>query len=487
MAEYLTDFSFLDKGQPWPPPCEKERLEAYAANRLLYQGKHHEVFKDWARLLREDLSTELLLILNWHKRLSKLWADFMLGDPPVIQTEGDKAQQAWLKDFLERTRLTSTAYEVALDVSRYGDGLFKLAYLDDAVQVWAQPPQYWFLVVSPTNIRDVRAHVIAWTGRAEARGFLGPQHLLWVEIHQPGRYERRVYRLQVRGEGVDTQARILDLLPDHPDTILPQDTAVKRPLVVQATGTRASDELYGSDDYADLETLVQEMEVRLGQVSKVLDKHADPSAYGPESSLERDPVTGITHFRAGGRFFVVGEGESAPGYLTWDGGLEAAFKELEELKEQLYFISETSPAAFGLMKQGLAESGSALKRLLLAPLKKVARLRMHFDPALRETVLLANALEAAHGDAPELGGVSIIWRDGLPVDDTEQAQTELARRNASTISRFQAIKERTGWDDERVEAEIERIAEEDAMSAGVTPGVLPPGVVGGSGGNTGNG
>jgi len=39
--------------------------------------------------------------------------------------------------------------------------------------------------------------------------------------------------------------------------------------------------------------------------------------------------------------------------------LTAAFKEIEILIEQLYVLSETSAAAFGQLKSGLAESGTA--------------------------------------------------------------------------------------------------------------------------------
>jgi hypothetical protein len=41
--------------------------------------------------------------------------------------------------------------------------------------------------------------------------------------------------------------------------------------------------------------------------------------------------------------------------------LEAAFKQIDLLMEQLYILSETSAAAFGQLKAGLAESGTALK------------------------------------------------------------------------------------------------------------------------------
>ncbi|MGI1692105.1 hypothetical protein [Thermoanaerobacter uzonensis] len=51
--------------------------------------------------------------------------------------------------------------------------------------------------------------------------------------------------------------------------------------------------------------------------------------------------------------------------------------------EQMYILSNTTTAAFGQLKSGLAESGSALRRLMMAPLTKVNRVR-RFDPVVKK-------------------------------------------------------------------------------------------------------
>ncbi|MDQ3966683.1 MAG: phage portal protein, partial [Actinomycetota bacterium] len=151
-----------------------------------------------------------------------------------------------------------------------------------------------------------------------------------------------------------------------------------------------------------------------------------------------------------------------PEYVTWDGKLEASFRELDHLREQLYFVSETTPAAFGQLKQGLAESGSALRRLMMAPLAKVARIRMRFDPALRKALSLAAALERANGrNTPELGEkLRIQWQDGLPPDPREQAETEALRVRSGTTSRAAAIRRLDGGTDQEAQAELDRALEE---------------------------
>ena len=53
-----------------------------------------------------------------------------------------------------------------------------------------------------------------------------------------------------------------------------------------------SDRVYGIDDYSDLDSIISELEVRISQISKILDKHAEPSVQGPSSALVRNPHTG---------------------------------------------------------------------------------------------------------------------------------------------------------------------------------------------------
>ena len=44
-----------------------------------------------------------------------------------------------------------------------------------------------------------------------------------------------------------------------------------------------SERLTGLDDYSDLDSIVQELEIRVAQISRILDKHADPNMAGPDT------------------------------------------------------------------------------------------------------------------------------------------------------------------------------------------------------------
>ena len=289
----------------------------------------------------------------------------------------------------------------ALDVSRFGVGLFKIRH-DERAIVEAQTPLVWFPVVQPDNVKDVTAHVLGWDYEQEEQSIWGAklQRYLKLEIHEKGRITTRLHKMAAGNIAGLVEESIVQ-------------TGVDDFLVVPVFNLCTSDRLTGLDDYSDLDSIVQELEIRLAQVSRILDKHADPNMCGPDSALEQDPQSGQWTFRGGGKYFPVGQGEQPPMYVTWEGQLEAAFKELDVLMEQLYILSETSAAAFGQLKAGLAESGSALRRLMMAPLAKTNRIRLRFDPALKKTLALASALEVSQGvkDAVRLEDIHITWQD----------------------------------------------------------------------------
>ncbi|HHV98591.1 MAG TPA: phage portal protein [Clostridiaceae bacterium] len=463
----LTSLNFLAPGNPWPPPTEAERLEKYAQNRLLFEGKHEQVYKDWIRLLREDQQATLEMVLNWHKRLTTLFADLLLGEPPRIKAgdQGSQEQQT-VERIIDDNGLFNVAYEVALDVSRYGTGVFKVRY-DGRAIIEGQQPAIWFPVVKPDNVKEIQAHVLAWTYEQDTqeRGRTVTKKYLKAEIHEKGKITTVTYPVE---------NGIIDQAIERKET----ETGVNEFLVVPVNNILTTDRVTGLDDYSDLDTIIQELEVRVAQISRILDKHADPNMYGPEIALEQDTTTGQWGYRAGGKYFPVGPEEQPPGYVTWDGKLDAAFKQIELLMEQLYILSETSAAAFGQLKSGLAESGTALRRLMMAPLAKVNRIRMRFDPALKEVLWLASLLEKAQGmaGAVVLENIHIDWKDGLPDDDKELTQNETQRYTAGLTSLESSLRRLYGLEGQALQEEINRIrAEQAGQGTTELPSItLPP-------------
>jgi len=439
----LTDLSFLNLGEAWPPESEIDRLKRYQENRMLFKGNHQIVYSKWVQLLRQDVNATMEIILNWHKRISTLWGDLLFGEPPIFKSP----QQDVLDTLLEANSFVNQAYQVGLDVSRYGDGLFKVRFANGRAYIEGNPPTVWFPVVNVNNIKDVRAHVLAWERNEISRNIFGENKTtyLHVEIHERGLITSRVYRLK--------DGKIIAVESEEVTS-----TGVADFLVVPVHNLITTDSIHGLDDYQDIDTIIQELEIRFGQVSRILDKHADPNMYGPDSALEYDPATGEYVFKGGGNYFPVAEGEQPPGYVVWNGQLEMAFQQIETLMEQLYFLSETTATAFGNMKNGRADSGSALKRLLMTPLAHVNRLRLELDPKLKKVIKLANQLEIANGASnTAITKIDILWQDGLPKDDKEVTDIEVERYVAGLSSLERSIERLDGVQGSMLSEEITRI------------------------------
>ncbi len=476
----ITDLSWLRTGAQFPPVSQEKRMRRYRINRSLWNGNHDEVFGDWWKVLRDDKAATLEIVLNWHKRLSTLWADLLLSETPRFfdgqdpnrsatpsdptakagADQASKTEQNGRQEAIDRivskddNEYVRTLYKVALDISRYGDGLVKLSLGEDGARLTAYPPSYWFPVIDPNDLSRFTHHVLAWRFRRNEMTFLR------CEIHHKGSIEHRVYHLE--GNMIGRQMPI-DTFSNVPGGI--EKTKLDDFLVIPFKGLEVSDEIFGNDDYTSIDSVIQALEVRCGQINRVLDKHTDPSMYGPPNLMEKDSA-GNWVFKAGGRYYEVDQDDTPPGYVTWDGLLEAQFKEIDTLLTQLYILSETSPAAFGQIEGNLAESGSALRRLMQAPLAKVARMTMSIDPAAKRCIRLAAELEANNGKGtPPISHVNIQWQDGLPPDPKEQAETEHFRKAALNTSTVSSIRRLDGGTQEEAEAEYARITAEAQEAA----------------------
>jgi len=451
----LTDLTFLEAGKMWWPEPEDDRLRNYERNRLLFEGKHEMVLKEfWDRIEREDEDARkaYAVVLNWFKRTTTLTADLLAGEPPDASAPEDGQQEA-LDRLLRENELWSKVYQATMDVDVCGTGVFKVRYDDGkGASIDVVPPEIFFVVVDEDDIRHTLYRVLAWTvGEHRDRR-------LKVEIHSRGEVEYRVYKL------VDYQIR--DLV-EEPEV---EATGIDEFLVQPVHGTLTSNQIYGQDGYQDLESIVGEMAARVAQMSKIMDKHSDPNMYGDEGALQQDMGTGEWEVKSS-RFFPVSNGGTKPGYVTWDGQLDANFKLLEFLQEQLYILSETSASAFGQFKAGGAESGTALKLRMMPTLAKVGRIRMHMEPVIKRVLWVASLLEVAAGreGAAELDAVTLSWHDGLPEDEEEQTRIAAMQMDAGITSLDMVLRRLYGLEGEELEAEKERIAEQQAPPPAALP------------------
>jgi hypothetical protein len=437
----------------------------YEKNKQLFENGHTEVYReDLKRIDRVignfDQVISFPVIFNFQKRVSLKIADLLFGEPPQI-TAGDKGskQQTTIEWIEENSDLQNTAFDVSIDVSRYGDGLLYVRDMGEnkGGKIDLSQPSIWFPVVSPDNVREYLYHVLAWKYTADEYG--QKKDYLKIQIHDKGQYIERTHSLDGGYIGK----------PTTQDQII--KTGIDDFAIIPIHNIITSDRATGLDDYSDIDSIIAELIVRVGQVAKILDKHADPSMSGPASALEKDPQTGEYRILAGNYFQQYSKEDAEVKYITWDGQLSASFTMIEKLINMLYTISEMGSALFGDLTNttGQIPSGSALKRLLISPLAKVNRIRMRFDPALKKAITLCSQLGGEGITDLSKETISISWQDGLPTDEkelTEILQSRTAQK--ATISQKTAIMRLDGLGEEAAEEELAAILDDEAQASPFT-------------------
>jgi len=480
----LTSLRFLEPGVEWPPPSEKLRMEMYHNNRQLFEGDHAEVYReDFKRIERvignfNDV-VSYPVIINFQKLMSLKIADLLLGDPPQITAgEPDSPEQETVLKIKENSDLNNTAYETAIDVSRYGDGLLYVREKDGKGIIDVTQPPYWYPVVNPENVKEIMYHVIAWEHETEVNG--KKNKFIKAFIHEKGKYEARELQVSTSEYGNHIRPTIQGIVNS---TIF--DTGLDDFAIIQIPNIITSDRVTGIDDYTDIDSIISELLVRVGQIARILDKHAAPSVQGPQTALEKDPATGEWRLKMGNYFPRDSRDDPEVAYITWDGQLTANFEAISRLVNFLYTISEMGSALFGDMSAntGQVPSGSALRRLMISPLAKVNRIRMRFDTGLKKAIKLCSQLGGEGVIDLSEYDISITWQDGLPNDPVEEADIMDKRVGKATMSQRRALKLYDTMSDADADDELALIQEEERMNSPVLASPfgglgdeLPPGV-----------
>jgi hypothetical protein len=447
----LTNLNFLDIGQKFPPDSEVDRMTMYVDHKALFECNHVEVYKDELKRIERIIANfqdivSYPVIFNFQKLMSLKIADLLLGEPPTITS---KTAQQTIDTIKETSDLVNTMYQAAIDVSRYGDGLLEISKENDHGLIDVTQPSIWYPVVDPVNVHRITYHVIAWI----------EENKLSVRVHSKGSYETREYLIDNGIIQKETATRMI------------VKTGLSDFAIVQIPNVLTSDKITGIDDYTDIDSIVADIMVRVGQIDRILDKHASPSVQGPASALERDALTGEYRLKMGGYFARDTNDDPEVKYITWDGQLDANFKQIEKLTQMLYTISEMGSAVFGDLttSTGQIPSGSALKRLMISPLAKVNRIRMRFDPAMKKAIQLCSELGGI--GIKKITDVAIKWADGIPTDEVENAAIMKSRTaDGKTMSAYRALKVYDGMTDEEADEEMARIEDEEETPTTV-PGI----------------
>lgn len=494
----LHNLEWLGPGQQFPPLRERERITRYHQNALLFDGEH---FGDELRVHQNVFRLEgsigvyqkcseriskvignfedvisFPVLLNYQRLMSLKMADLICGEYPSITGISSQENDA-IKETRDYCEFDEKLYASVIDISRYGEAIWR-KYLDEdgrrTFTCW--DPSEWYPIVSQDGTNTILAHVLCWrVNTTETATESPPNWQLHVQIHwcdkeRRGTYEERVY--QMNGDGGALSGEIESMRK----TV---DTGFDTCCVQNVRAFKVSNTVYGYDDYMPLDSILAEIMERVGQISVILDKHADPNITGPVTMLDMDPKTGEYHLKTG-KFFATSVGENEPKYMTWDGQLTAAFKQLEFLVNQLYILSELGAAILGGADGSTtAISGTAMRFKMVNPLAKARRVTNSLTLPIRKLIsdLSVDAEVDSAENAPAAGlssqpftvipynHISVFWKDGLPDDPRENIENcKLATGASKMMPLHTGIMEYFGRSDGEASQWIDEIRNEAIAS-----------------------
>ncbi|MGM0904254.1 MAG: phage portal protein [Bacillota bacterium] len=472
----------------YPHPAHRDRITRYQENKRVFKGDHFQVLE--SRLNRYHLD-QFYIAVNLPGIICKKSADFLFGETPVFSAgnSDNSPEQKAIERLVTDNELNITNYESALANSYRGDSFYKIrwgqrysgmlpAETDPyRVIIESQNPEYVFPESSPTDANTIIAYHVAFPQLVEHTK--GEEWILHVESHYAGAIMYRKFRMNpisyTPGTNEVSQWKIYAEIGEARSAV---STDVPFPLVIHVPNYATDDDWQGIDDLSEHLGIIAEINNRISKIAEILDKHSDPAMAVPAGTLGEDE-NGMPIFRAGRDkiFEVMDKNEIMPQYITWNGQLDAAFKELDKLIDMLLMNAELPQVALGKDNSGTSgASGLSVKWRMNSLLAKINRKRQYYEKGLKRLLLVAQMLEHAQSSTKpnyEVTTPIIRFKDGLPDDEMEQASIRSLRTGGkATQSQLTAIMELNNCTEEQARIELERIHEEERAAGFVEASVF---------------
>lgn len=352
----LNDLSFLEVGSDWLPSEERSRIALYELNSALYENDHLAILDTLLKTVypeQEINETVKRVFVNLYRGVSKLWADLLFSEKPTI-SQADKTSEDYLNELIKKSRFWRTAKKVAIDVSRYGNGLFKVRTVKGEAVIEPVTPRIWFPVVSPDNVNNILYHVIAYSFVENKVQYLK------VEIHEIGKITHKLFIIDKDANKIKEEIA-LDTLDRYKGIEAVETTNADDFLIIPVCNSSCSEHIFGEDDYTDINPLVSQIELHLSKCGKDLEEQGNIK-YGPGTAIDENG-----NIQKNGYIPMLGGANKTdpPGVVAWTVQIEAIKEYIAQLMFFFYMVGNISPVLFD-PNQTIASniSGVAMKRLM---------------------------------------------------------------------------------------------------------------------------
>jgi hypothetical protein len=440
------------------------RIAEYKIYEDLFNGDHFTAFSIKAEEFKDKYARLRYITCNFTGLVSKVIADMLFGEPVAII---DKENQDFINAVVFENKLDTLFYEHSIANSYYGDNLFKIRVENNYVKIEDASPMLYVPELDPHNVRakPKRIHLVSTYTK-------GDDKYLIVETHEPPFVRMRVAKItkdgvtQISNKAFEGISGI-----KYADSV---DTKVNRYLVIHVPNWKTRGH-FGISDFKDIKELVFALNNRMTKTDNILDKHSDPILAVPSGVLDEEGKVQKKAFT----MFEMDDKGNKPEYIVWNANLDNAIAEIDKIVEFLFMFSETSPDALGMGKNGIAESGRALKMRLLRTIAKRNRKKLYYDEAIKELIFVTELLvkaNPAYKVTDELSSVPVpkpqppttSWQDGVVNDETERVDIAIKKIDAGILSKKKAVMELENVEEDEADTILKEVSEEDKAAADFT-------------------
>lgn len=484
-----------------PDQATAKRIDGYEfAERMLDPDEHHdlyqEVFPDAA-----EPDKQYWISVDFPGMLARLMKQYTIGrDFRVVAREGTSDE---VDRIVECNQLPKRLRQATESLPAVGDAVFRVDVEEDedgrpqACIRYVRPHNYHpkFDALDGERVREVE---LAWVFRVgdgqQVTGLENGQPFTWSdsrtqrmvvlrEVHAPaeegedsGTIKYYLHTWDGKELGED-ELRVQDMFPDLED----HETGIKSIPIVHVGYQVRAGEHFGCSEFLRIQRIFLALENRLSQEDEVLEKHARPKLVVGPGVLDEEAKASLADFDVIEIDPDVLEKMVRPEYLTWDMQLGGIQHEIEKLEEYLFMTTETSPASFGLERDGSqVESARALKFKAHRTVNKVDDLRDEWTPAIKQLLKLAQERELAAGAEYDVAAVAVDFGEAIVEDPSQEVVDYSTLKGAHLVSRKRALRDLHRLTDREADQEEEAILQDmvdeaaaQAQSMGMAFGGAP--------------
>jgi hypothetical protein len=465
-----------------PTALDQTRVQGYVeAEELLDVDSHISLFK----VVKEGMRKSYIP-LDFAGMLSRLVRHYTFGPGFNVRAlNGTRKADANITRIMRNNDATTLFREIAESMPLLGDAAVRVDLVppeelgsserEKQAQLRYVKPHQVSVVTDPLYNRRVTSVTFSWVFSPRILG-IPDRNDEWIvlrEVHVPGLYSFDAHWWD--GEKLKESFPLEKIAPGMEAG--PHETGIDEIPIVFVHNNRKAGEFWGRSEFPRIRPIIQALEKRMAQLDEVLEKHARPKLIVGPGTLDEHGKLLMEHFDVIEVESSILDRAVKPEYLTWDMQIEAIKHQIEKLEEYFFMFTETSPASFGLERDGSqVESARALKFKAHRTINKIEDLRDPFGDAVRALMRIAQKLEAGtQGEYKyKVAEVQLEWPDPIIEDDTQEAIDYALLKQNSLVSIHRTLRDLFDLTDEEADVERARILEDEMDFAEAALGGVQP-------------